>query len=637
MSDPILAALAVLLVALFGLGVLGAVVPRIKGAVDLGCAGLAGFGGMLALLALAAGNPSTTLELPFGPADQAMHLALDPLAAGLLCLLFIAGAAIAVIAEATERKATTGGAGLPISLAGLGLAVLAADAVTLAIGFSVAGAALWTCAQPGRARTIQLVVMLFAAAGLFVALALLSPSGAASTFEAIRATPPDPWRAGAGFVCALAAAGALAGLVPLHAWLVPAACDSPPPATAMLCGGVVPIAHGILLRIAAELTGPAPLWWALLPLALGAATALVGGWQAARATELDSAVAAISHRQTGLAAMALGLVLLAKAADLPDLAALAVAAMLLLLATQAVCGTLATLAAAFIRNGAGTRRLDRLGGLGHFMPLTTIALLAGVFGLAALPPAAGFASVYLLFQAILSAPRATGLAPSLVLAGAALVLALTAALSGTALVRLVGVACLGRPRTPRATAAQDPPRPVRAALLTLAGVSAMLGLVPGSVLRLLADPAIRQLTGADLGGRAGLLQLSAVTDAPGYAPLPLAALVALCGGMVVWLQRRRGLPPGEAVPAWQDGFAPPPAWMPFGDPLTQATGVGFLPDLVPPRPLIRLDVRRLPSLRIARRRAYLRHAARHLPQQVPLALLVLLALVLTLLAGMGAT
>lgn len=639
MSDSILAALAVLLVALLGLGVLGVVVVRAKAAIDLGCAGLAGFGGMLALLALVTDGPSATLELPVGPAGQSMHLALDPLAAGLLCLLFLTGAAIAVVAEATERKAPAiAAASLPICLAGLGLAVLASDASALAVGLSLGGGALWAGALPGRARTVQLVVILFAAAGLFVALALLSPPGAAVSFEAIRAMPPAPWRATAGFICALAAAGALAGLAPLHGWLVPAACASQPPRAALLCGVLLPVALGVLLRIAVDLTGPAPPpWWALLPLGLGAATALIGGWQAARAAEIDTAVAAASYRQTGLAAIALGLALLAKASDLPDLAALAVAAMLLLLATQAVCGTLAVLAAAFICRAAGTRRLDRLGGLGHFMPLTTIALLAAVFGVTALPPAAGFAGFYLLFQAILAAPRAVGLLPSLVLAGAASVLALTAALGVTAMVRLIGIACLGRPRTPRATAAQEPPRPIRIALLALAGVSGVLGLLPGTVLRLLADPAIRQLTGAELGGRAGVLQLSAVTDAPGYAPLPLAALVALCGGLVLWLQRRRNLPAGEPVPAWQDGFALPPAWMPFGDPLTQSSGVGFLPPLAIPKlpvrrhgiPLVLLP---LALLRIARRWSNPRHVAHH----VPLALLVLFGLMLAILAGLGA-
>ncbi len=642
MSDPILAALAVLLVVLLGLGVLGASVARAKVAIGIGCAGLAGLGGLLALLALLADGPSATLALPVGLAGDSMHLALDPLAAGLLLLLFLAAMAIAVIADATERKGATVTADLPISLAGLGLAVLAADGATLAIGLSLAGGAHWAGAPASRARTTQLIVMLFAAAALFIALALLSPPGAAASFEAIRAAPPAPWRATAGFICALAAGGALAGLSPLHGWLVPTACASQPARAALLCGVLLPVALGALLRIVVDLTGPAPpLWWALLPLGLGAATALLGGWQAAQAAEVDTAVAAMSYRQAGLAVIALGVILLAKASDLPDLAALAVAAMLLLLATQAVCGTLATLAAAFICRAAGTRRFDRLGGLGRFMPLTTIALLAAVFGLAALPPAAGFASFYLLFQAILAAPRAAGLLPSLVFAGVASVLALTAALGVTAMVRLIGIACLGRPRTPRATAAQEPPRPARAALLTLAGLSGLLGLLPGVVLRLPADPAVHQLTGAELGGRAGVLRLAAVTDAAGYAPLPLAALVALCGGVVLWLQRRRAVPVGEPVPAWQDGFAPPPPWMPFGDPLTQSTGVGFLPQLAMPKLPVRLQV--VPPalspalssgalLRIARQWSDPRHVGRY----VPLALLVLFGLVLAILAGLGA-
>lgn len=613
---------------MFALGLLAATVVRARGGIGLGCACVAGFGGILALLAMVADDTAATLDLPLGPPGQVIHLALDPLAAGLMCLLFIAGAAIGVVAEETEKRAATGAACLPLCMAGLGLAVLAADGFGLAIGLAVAGAALWSASQPGTGRMVRLVIGLLGAGGLFLALDLLSPVSGGG-FAAIRATPPDATKAAAGFLCALLATAALVGLLPIDRCLARDTDESRPPAIALVAGALVPVVLGILLRVAVELTGPAPpLWWALLPLILGGATAVAGAWQAVQEAGIDTAVAAITRRQAGLAIMALGLVLLAKAADLPNLEALAVGAMLLLLAAQAVCGTLVALTAAFIRQAAGTRQLDRLGGLIHFMPLTTGALLAGLVGLAALPPAAGFASFYLLFQSILAAPRAVGLAPALTFAAAALVLALTGALGVAAMVRLFGVACLGRPRTPRASAAQEAPRPMRAALLTLAGVSALLGLFPGGVLWLLADPAIRQLTGTELGSRAGFLHLSATIDAPGYAPLPLAAVIALCFGLVFWLQRRRAAQPGDILPAWQDGFAPPPAWMPFGDPLTQSTGAGFLPSLGLGRRGTRAT--RLPEMRLpVRLRVGLRRA--------PLALLGLYTLVLAVLVCLGAT
>ncbi len=66
-------------------------------------------------------------------------------------------------------------------------------------------------------------------------------------------------------------------------------------------------------------------------------------------------------------------------------------------------------------------------------------------------------------------------------------------------------------------------------------------------------------------------------DSPGYVPLAIAVLLA-----AGWADRRAGraarLPGPHAVPAWEDGFAAPPAWMPFGDPATQVTAGGACGD-----------------------------------------------------------
>jgi hypothetical protein len=99
------------------------------------------------------------------------------------------------------------------------------------------------------------------------------------------------------------------------------------------------------------------------------------------------------------------------------------------------------------------------------------------------------------------------------------------------------------------------------------------------VLRLVADPVIQSLTGINLGPRASVLAITPSAAAPGYTALPLAALVGLAGGMAFWLLRRRTTPPERVGPAWNDGFAPPPPWLPFGDPVTQSAGAGFLPAL----------------------------------------------------------
>jgi formate hydrogenlyase subunit 3/multisubunit Na+/H+ antiporter MnhD subunit len=232
---------------------------------------------------------------------------------------------------------------------------------------------------------------------------------------------------------------------------------------------------------------------------------------------------------------------------------------------------------------AGTGRLDRLGGLIRGMPAASAALAASLLALSAVPPAADFAAVWLLFQAILSAPRTGGLVAQLPLALSAAALAFSAALATAACLRLIGVAVLSRPRGVRASAADDVAPPRRWVLLAPAAAGLLIGVLPGPVLRLLADPAIRDLTGAGLRGRVGWTGLAGSAASQGYDPLPLLVLVAVAAVAVSRLVRRRE----TRVTAGWTGGAAPSRTLPFGEPLAQSAGLGFAPTL-PDLPALRL-------------------------------------------------
>ncbi|HZF76627.1 MAG TPA: proton-conducting transporter membrane subunit, partial [Acetobacteraceae bacterium] len=291
------------------------------------------------------------------------------------------------------------------------------------------------------------------------------------------------------------------------------------------------------------------------PLLAGAALAAAGALRAMLAEELPDILGPLAWAQAGLGAMALGLAALCRAADLPGGAGAAAGAALLLMPAHALTVTLLAIGTAAVARGAASRRLDRLGGLLHAMPWTGWCVLAGALSAAALPPLAGFAGTWLVLQSALGAWRAGGLlqqvAVGLSLALAGLALGLTAA----AMIRLLGIAFLGRPRTPRAAGAEDPPWPARLALLAAAGLLALAGLFPGPVL-LLAGAAAEVLVGQDLSARAGPFSVTA-GDGQGYAPLLLGLLLAFAG-VAAWAATR-GAGPAERGPAWDDGFeAPPP-------------------------------------------------------------------------------
>jgi NADH:ubiquinone oxidoreductase subunit 5 (subunit L)/multisubunit Na+/H+ antiporter MnhA subunit len=222
------------------------------------------------------------------------------------------------------------------------------------------------------------------------------------------------------------------------------------------------------------------------------------------------------------------------------------------------------------------------------MPWTSAALSAGLLALSALPPAVGFASLWLLFQALLSAPRTGLLLDQLPLALTALAVALSAATATAAAVRVIGIAVLGRPRTPSCAGAREIAPPGRIILSLLAAACLVGGLFPGLLIRALAAPAVRGLFGSSPGIRGSLTMLSASAASSGYAALPIAALLGCLIGCVILAQRwhRRD---GKAEGLWFGGMKPP-IGLPFGEPMAQSAGAGFLPALpgIPAVPAPRL-------------------------------------------------
>ncbi len=618
MTDPVLALLVVIILVLFVLGAVSAALPAtVRQATGFVAAGASGFGALLALLSLTLAATDATLELPIGPPSLAFTLACDPLSGFFLLLLFLTGTAAIVFATETEPASDPATLSGPvICIAGLALALLATDGILLGLGVAVASLALWATGEPNRARGTQLSIGLLAAGAMVVVSALgastlglasldgsvlglstlgVSTLGGASGSGLVRLADRSSLPTHLAFALALVAAGALAGLAPLHRWLVLAPTAMPARAGTLLCGAMVPVAVYCLLRTVASGAGMgfAP-WWGALLMALGAVSAVVGAWIAAREPTLATIPAALTCRQTGLAAIGIGLTLFALATDLPSMARLALGGMFLAVMGQALCVTVLMLVSGAVLRSAGSLRLDRLGGLIHRMPLTASCVMAALFGLVALPPGLGFAASWLLIQAALAGLRSTSAPTQILFVGLIAGIALSAALALAAAVRLIGVAFLGRPRMPRSSVAEDIPRPARSVPLVLAGLSLCVGLLPGIALAFLAGPAIHRLSGGRGEPIRASLALLPLEGEAGYVPLVILALLALGAAATIAVLRRLSVDQRDG-PAWQDGFARAPAWLPFGDPLTQTDGRGFVPDLPPVR-ISRAGRIRLPRL-----------------------------------------
>lgn len=550
--------LAVDMGALLLLGALARLMPR-AGLLFLTTA-LGGFGVLLSLAAVLAAPAAAMPDVPVGPPGLLLHLALAPLPAFFLLLVFSAGTAAAGFRAVTAGDAP----GIPLCLGGTVATLLAADGLTLSIGV---GLLCFGHGIAGRARASLLIPLL-----LLVAVCLLTPAGFAPRFDAIRSAPAEADRATAA---ALLTITAVTLLICLPA---PAARGN-----AVVTVSVAPVSAYILIRMIPDLCGPAvQSWCGLLLLLIGGGIAVLTARGAGMRPGLADAVADLARGPAGLILVAAGLGVIARAADLPRAQSLALEAMMLLAMAGAIAGTSATLAAEALETGAGTALLGRLGGLVHTMPVTSSALAAALFALSALPPGAGFAALWLLFQALLAAPHGTGLPGTVAVALAAAAIALAAGIGSSALVRIAGIALLGRPRTPRGAGAQDAPKPVLAIPGALAGLSLLAGVLPAAAIRGLAGAAIRDLTGA------------APADIIGYAAPKIILLLAAVIAAVLFGLRWRGTGAKPSAP-WSGGLKPP-VGLPFGEPAAQSAGAGFLPELAAMPPLPRPPAIRLPAM-----------------------------------------
>ena len=574
----VLLALLPLPPALLACGAVGTVAPQ---AGQVGMLALSGLGAVLAAFFLVGGTVGGVIQLPVGLPASGMSFGLDALSGFFLLPVLLAGAAVALSGLGRGGRDA---ALLPVLLAGLVLALLAADGFALLVGLGVAALGGWGLLLPvagadgDRTGLRQLGIFAFGAACLVGALGLLAPLAGGVPDLRFVATHPEVAegaRGGAVLVLALLGTGALIGLAPFQAWL-PAAAGRAGGAGAALLGAAGPVvALYLLVRLLFELSGPLlPGWWGWPLLALGAVSMATGGLRANLAVELRPLVVAAGLIHGGLAVIGIGIALIARAADLPPLAGLALGAALLQAFTLTVFQTLLLLCAASVEAGAGTRRLDRLGGLLQSMRVTSVCALVGAVAVAALPPAAGFAGAWLVFQAVFAALRVGGLALQLLLTATAAAMALGLGLGVAAMVRLIGIAFLGRPRSPRGAAAEEAPRPARLATGLLAAALLLLGLLPGPALGL-AAPALHALLGLDPDGRNSVLGLVPQAGQPPYSAPAVTGLLVLATLLIVWAGRRWTVAGERRAPAWEGGFAAPPPWLPFGDPATQLGPVSF--------------------------------------------------------------
>ena len=545
---------------------------------SLGASSLAFLVALASLLSPA--SLGTALTLPVGLPWLGAHFRLDALAAFFLVVINLGGAAASLFALGYGRHEEAPGRVLPFYpafLAGMNLVLLAADAFTFLFAWEFMSLSSWALVmahhrRPGNAAAgyLYLLMASLGTLALLLAFGLLAGPAGGYEFQAMRAAPPGPTAAAVVLVLALIGAGSKAGLVPLHVWLPLAHPAAPTHVSALMSGVMTKVAVYGFIRIVFDLLGPPAWWWgALVPL-LGGITAVMGVLYALMQEDLKRLLAYSTVENLGIVFIGLGLALAFEANQMTGAAALALTAALLHCFNHSLFKSLLFFGAGAVLNATGERNLERLGGLIHRMPRTAFAFLIGSAAISALPPFNGFVSEWLTFQAILLSPALPQWLLKFLVPAVGALLALSAALAGACFVKAFGIAFLGRPRSAVAAGAVETDRWSLTAMLSLAALCLLAGILPGYVIDALA-PVSQALTTANLPRQEQLDWLTIVPIAhsrSSYNGLLLFFFIALAAGLGAEVIHRFASSSVRRSAAWDCGFPDP-------SPATQYSGASF--------------------------------------------------------------
>ena len=410
------------------------------------------------------------------------------------------------------------------------------------------------CTHTGTAMLTAMVILLARRSGGLLWLPL--PAGNSTL---------DAWI----LLLAILGFGFKAGFLPLHFWLPSAHAAAPSHVSAIL--SAVMLKTGIY-GIARVLTflGTPPSWWGWTLAAIGAVSGIVGVLFALAQHDIKRLLAYHSVENIGIICLGLGIGLLGVSYDVPAVAVLGFTGGLLHVLNHALFKGLLFLGAGAASASAGTREIDRLGGLLRRMPLTALAFAIGAAAICGLPPLNGFVSELLVFSGGLHAVSLPSIPLAAAGAAAMAALALISGLAAACFTKAFGISFLGEPRSTAAAGAREPVWSMVVPMLLLAAACAGVGILGWIAVSLLSPLA------AELAGRAaadGPVLVAAARG--GLEKVTLVAAAAAALALALTLLRAlllRGRAVGSAG-TWDCGYVKPGARMQytsssFAQPLT---------------------------------------------------------------------
>ncbi len=406
-----------------------------------------------------------------------------------------------------------------------------------------------------RAGWVFLICAHLGLACLTALFLLLDQHAHGLSFSAFLSAPPMGAGLSAGlFALAVVGFGVKAGFVPVHVWLPEAHAAAPSHVSALMSGVLIKLGLYGLLRTLTFL--PRADWWGPTLIVVGLSGALFGITLALYQRDLKRVLAYSSIENVGLVTVGLGIAFWGASRNLPAVAALGALGALLHLWNHVLMKGLLFLAAGSGVHGAGTRDLERLGGLVKRMPHTAAALLVGSVAIAGLPPLNGFVSEWLLYRGLIGGGSAFGGAGGVLSLLSVGVVSGVGGLTALCFMRASGVALLGQARSDAAAQAHESSAWMTGPMWLLAALAGAAALFPGRLAAALAGT-IGQLFGATVRASA-TAELSGLTRL-GEVGFWLWVALGAAWVALAWLVRA----PAPEVGTWDCGYAAPTSRMQY--------------------------------------------------------------------------
>jgi hydrogenase-4 component B len=289
--------------------------------------------------------------------------------------------------------------------------------------------------------------------------------------------------------------GVKAGLVPVNFWLPRAYGNASRAFVPVLAGATLNLGLYGIIRVNADLLPATQIQPGLIVLTIGTLSALTGILYATTDNDLKIVLAHSSIENAGIITAGFGAGMVFVAMNHPAVASIAFVAASYHLINHSLYKTLLFCGAGAVEVQAGTRDMDKLGGLIRWMPLTALGFLVGTISIAALPPFNGFVSEWLTLQTMLRSAELSSTGAKLVFALCGAGLALTAALAVTCFVKVFAMSFLGMRRLEENQKVVEAKSGTLAPIFILAALCIAFGILPTYVIPSL-DSALNPIAGA---------------------------------------------------------------------------------------------------------------------------------------------